>query len=41
MVSRRVAFKIVLIIKLVYVPCTRTPLGAGNQTNSIPYYVTP
>ena len=41
MVSRGVAFKIVLMIKLVYVPYTRTPLGADKQTNSIPYYVLP
>jgi len=41
MVSRSVAFKIALIIKLFYVPCTRTPLGVGNQTNNILYYVTP
>jgi len=39
MVSRSVAFKIALMIKLVYLPCTRTPLGADKQTNSIPYYV--
>jgi len=31
----------VLIIKLVYVPCKRTALGTGKQTNSIPYYATP
>jgi len=40
-VARSVAFKIVLMIKLVYVPYTRTPIGADKQTNSIPYYVTP
>jgi len=40
-VSRSVAVKIVLIIKLVYVSCTGTPLGADKQTHSIPYYVTP
>jgi len=41
MASRSVAFKIGLMIKLVYVPCIRAPFGADNQTNVIPYYVTP
>jgi len=41
MVSRSVAFKIALMIKLVHEPCTRIPLGADKQANSIPFNVTP